>query len=265
MKLHIDIMGKGPSLLMLHGWGGNGGVWSTVRDELAGHFQLILLDLPGHGASQFDAKAMQDMAALADCIAEQIEQPVFCLGWSLGGMAALALAQRHPQKVKALITVASAPRFLCAGDWPDAVDGDVLAVFSRDVQDDPRAMLSRFIALQTRGSATQRDDARVLRQAMLENTMANPAALQAGLALLEKTDLRAGVPALKCPLLIMAGERDGLHPLAGMQAYAALSPSSRLQVINKAGHAPFISHKREFVDSVLAFLHANADGMSRRA
>ena len=51
MSLHVKIFGAGPDLVLLHGWAMHGGIWSGVRDRLAQHFRLHLVDLPGHGSS----------------------------------------------------------------------------------------------------------------------------------------------------------------------------------------------------------------------
>ncbi len=254
MTLHVETTGNGPSLVMLHGWGANSGVWAGIRDELARRYTLHLFDLPGHGQSEFNADAMRDMTSLASEIAEYIDEPTLWLGWSLGGMAALAIAQNMPTKVKALVSVASAPRFLRSDDWPYAVEAPVLADFAEQLQSDPQTALKRFVALQTRGSVTQRDDARILRQSLLEENMADAKALAAGLELLRNSDLRAALGNIRCPVLLLAGERDTLHPLAAMQATAETIPSARLKVIAGAGHAPFISHKDIFLETVLSFL-----------
>lgn len=265
MTLHIEQAGKGPALVMLHGWGANSGIWASIAGELAEHFRLHMIDLPGHGHSDFDAHVMKDITALADEVVGQVEKPAHWLGWSLGGMVALAIAQRYPDKVKSLLTVASAPRFLKAHDWPDAVDASVLGEFSRQVQKDPRTAITRFVALQTRGSETQRNDSRILKASLLGEGMASVEALEAGLNLLGESDLRAGMQKMTCTRLVIAGERDSLHPLASMKAYADLLPAADLRVIKKAGHAPFISHKQEFVTAALEFFQRHETGLSQSA
>lgn len=262
MRLNVETTGNGPSLVMLHGWGANNGVWAGVRKELARYFTLHLFDLPGHGQSEFSINVMRDMSSLAAEIAGYIDEPALWLGWSLGGMAALAAAQNNPDKVKALVTVASSPRFLKSDDWPHAVELFVLSEFAGQVQGNTRKALQRFIALQTRGSDTQRDDARVLRESLLEDNMPNQEALAAGLDLLRDTDLRAGLTDIRCPVMVVAGERDTLQPLASMQETAAAIPGARLKVIAGAGHAPFISHRTIFLETLLSFLQQQV-GMSR--
>ena len=50
--LHIHTIGKGPDLVMLHGWGMHAGVWRLVSTSLAANFRVHTVDLPGHGQSR---------------------------------------------------------------------------------------------------------------------------------------------------------------------------------------------------------------------
>ena len=49
MSLHIEVVGNGPALVLIHGWALHGGVFAPLVDRLAAHYQLHLVDLPGHG------------------------------------------------------------------------------------------------------------------------------------------------------------------------------------------------------------------------
>jgi pimeloyl-[acyl-carrier protein] methyl ester esterase len=78
--------------------------------------------------------------------------------------------------------------------------------------------------------------------------------LAEGLRLLEGSDLRAALPALRMPSLWIGGRRDRLvNPLA-MQAAAALAPDARFLQVEHAGHAPFLTHADAVADALLDFL-----------
>ncbi|RBE90559.1 pimeloyl-[acyl-carrier protein] methyl ester esterase, partial [Xanthomonas oryzae pv. oryzae] len=53
--MHIDVIGHGPALVLLHGWALHGGVFAPLVERLAPHYQLHLVDLPGHGFSRDDS------------------------------------------------------------------------------------------------------------------------------------------------------------------------------------------------------------------
>ncbi|WP_239689513.1 alpha/beta fold hydrolase [Aquitalea pelogenes] len=96
---------------MLHGWGLHGGVFDRVASQLADHYCVHLVDLPGHGASA--PLARFDADEVADLVDAQFPFPVQVVGWSLGGLIAQHWAARHPDKVKSLALVATA-RASCA-------------------------------------------------------------------------------------------------------------------------------------------------------
>jgi pimeloyl-[acyl-carrier protein] methyl ester esterase len=47
MSLHVETVGSGDDVVLIHGWGMHGGVWSDVRDALAAHYRVHVVDLPG--------------------------------------------------------------------------------------------------------------------------------------------------------------------------------------------------------------------------
>lgn len=113
-------------LVLLHGWGLNAEVWHCISEELASHFTLHLVDLPGFGRSRgFGAMSLDEMARQ---VLDAAPQNAIWLGWSLGGLVASQIALSQPERVKALVTVASSPCFSAQETWP-GIKPDVLASF----------------------------------------------------------------------------------------------------------------------------------------
>ncbi|HRP35108.1 MAG TPA: alpha/beta fold hydrolase, partial [Gammaproteobacteria bacterium] len=81
-----------------------------------------------------------------------------------------------------------------------------------------------------------------------------PAALAAGLDILATTDLRAALPGLRRPVLVVAGERDRLTPAEAGRRMAAGLPDARFLGLPGAAHAPFLSHPAAFLDAIGPFL-----------
>jgi len=131
--LHIQTIGEGPDLVMLHGWGMHAGVWQTIRARLASKFRVHTVDLPGHGQSR-DGNVATTLDSWAQQVAEtvipRLSGPACWLGWSLGGMVALQVADNYPSQIKRLVLVATSLRFCQADDWPDAVIPSVLKGFA---------------------------------------------------------------------------------------------------------------------------------------
>ena len=236
-------------LVLLHGWGLNAEVWHCVNEELASHFTLHLVDLPGFGRSRgFGAMSLDEMAQQ---VLDAAPQQAIWLGWSLGGLVASKIALDHPERVLALVTVASSPCFSAQEAWP-GIKPDVLAGFQQQLSEDFQRTVERFLALQTMGTETARQDARTLKQTVLSLPMPDVEVLNGGLEILKTADLRERLIALTMPHLRIYGYLDGLVPRKVVPLLDALWPESDSLVIAKAAHAPFISHPAEFCSALSA-------------
>lgn len=258
--LHVSSTGNGPDMVLLHGWGMHSGIWHDLVPQLEQQYRLHRVDLPGHGQSQavggtFDL--VQLAGLIRDSVATRLQGPAIWLGWSLGGLAALQIALDDPQRVRALILVASTPRFTRAADWPQAMDPVVLENFASQLNEDHRATLQRFLALQVKGSEDARRDLRELRQRILEEAGVDPLALQSGLAILQQADLRQRLPELNSlPLLWIHAQQDRLVPVEIQNDVRLQGPNMRRVIMQGAGHAPFISRADEFIQHIKAFIDA---------
>lgn len=240
-------------LVLLHGWGLNAEVWRCVSEELASQFTLHLVDLPGYGRSRgFGAMSLDEMAQQ---VLDAAPQNAVWLGWSLGGLVASKIALDNPGRVSALVTVASSPYFSAQDAWP-GIKPEVLAGFQQQLSDDFQRTVERFLALQTMGTETARQDARTLKQTVLSLPMPDVEVLNGGLEILKTIDLREPLASLALPHLRMYGYLDGLVPRKVVPLLDNLWPESQSMVVAKAAHAPFISHPGEFCSALSAFIRA---------
>ncbi|EOC8684008.1 pimeloyl-ACP methyl ester esterase BioH [Enterobacter roggenkampii] len=238
-------------LVLLHGWGLNAEIWHCIREELSSHFTLHLVDLPGFGRSHgFGAMSLDEMAQQ---VLDAAPQNAVWLGWSLGGLVASQIALSRPDRVKALVTVASSPCFSAQDAWP-GIKPEVLAGFQQQLSEDFQRTVERFLALQTMGTETARKDARTLKQTVLSLPMPEVEVLNGGLELLKTVDLRAPLASLTIPHLRIYGYLDGIVPRKVAPLLDDLWPKSQSMVVAKAAHAPFISHPDEFCSALTVFI-----------
>lgn len=253
MSLHIEVTGRGVPLVMLHGWGMHGGIWHETAARLAEDFQVHAVDLPGHGMSKLTQAFVLD--AVMEELSASFPMPVDVLGWSLGGIIAQRWAARAPQQVRRLVLVASTPCFAARDDWDCGMPQQTLAQFASELENSHAATLRRFLALQLRGSESERELLAILRERLFSRGEPDMQALRGGLDILRDADLRAGLPQLRQPVLAVAGERDKLTPPQASQYMAQAMPDAQAVVIEGAAHAPFLSHPDIFVAQVKSFLH----------
>lgn len=241
--------GMPPTLLCIHGWGLNGSVWQDLAGALAGRARVLAPDLPGHGARAGEGR-FGGLEAVADELAAGLDARVCVVGWSLGGLLALSLARRHPDKVSSLVLLAATPRFVRAPDWPHAMDPGVLADFARDLAGDFSSTLTRFLALQFLGAPGRGEALRTLKARCLAMPPA-PGALAEGLEILRGTDLRAELAGLTAPVHGLFGDLDTLVPVAVVPDLQRLRPDMSVHVLRGAGHAPLLTHVQEVADRLL--------------
>lgn len=239
-QIYAEVLGEGPDVVMIHGWGMHGGVWRVFAECLAASFRVTLIDLPGHGRSGMVADF--DLDGVGAALLEVAPARAHWLGWSLGAAIALNLAHRCPERVASLVMMAGSARFARSEDWPHAMDPEVLAKFARDMMDDCHHTLLRFLGLQVWGLEHSRELMKELRHRVEECEEPDADALKAGLAILQTADLRSVLAALRLPLLLLMGARDRLVPHPAGHAMADLASNAELCELEAAGHVPFLTH-----------------------
>ena len=253
MSLFIERLGQGPDIVLVHGWGLHGGVWGALPAHLAERFRVTVVDLPGHGRSRRSAPLR--LETVASAVAEMLPGPAIWLGWSLGALVALSAALAHRDKVLKLVLTGATPRFARAPDWPQAMSAEILEQFAADLRTDYQTTLQRFLSLQVGGADGAHASLRALRAELLRHGAPDPEALHEGLMILLETDLRARLSEIRAPTRVIHGGRDRLSFPGAARELAARLPQGRLDMIAAAGHAPFLSHAREFNACLDDFLH----------
>lgn len=244
-------IGSGPDLVMLHGWGAHSGVWGRFADCLASEFRLHLVDLPGHGRSR-DEYQEASLRSFADEVGDRFPGAHW-LGWSLGGLLALATALRSPGRIDRLVLISASASFLKKPHWPDGMSDDDFNAFRSGIEQDHLAALKRFAALQGHGTGGASEVRQEL-QACLDAAEPSKAALLEGLDTLAVTDLSAGLDRMQNPVMLISGDRDLVAAPVSVEQTARRIPGAVYRSVPDAGHAPFISHPSELCALVGGFL-----------
>lgn len=234
--------------MLLHGWGMGPGVFADWRSWLEPDQRVHCPALADYGGAPDDGHHGDPLGTIAARIADGLERPAHWVGWSLGGLIALAAARRTPAAVTRVTLVAASPRMAAAPGWP-GIDPHELERFRHDLLDDPMATHDRFLALQVHGSQGSRSVLRRLRHAVAADGLPSIDALRSDLDLLMLSDLRSDLDALSCPVDAVLGECDVLVPTTVAAHLGALAVPTR--IIPGAGHAPFISHPGVVTDALV--------------
>jgi pimeloyl-ACP methyl ester carboxylesterase len=244
------VVGSGPPLVMIMGYGGTMEVWDPrFVDDLARHFRVVIFDNAGIGQTQalsapltIDAMADQT-SALIDAL--RLGRPDV-LGWSMGGMIAQALAVRHPDQVNRLVLCATFPG---TGSAVVPSQAAVKALTSSNpgpylFPTDQGKAWQAFVAATSGYPSSRPASAPVItaqKGAVLEwFAGADPAGPLAS--------------TISAPTLIADGTVDRIDAVPNDHALAQLIPGSRLTLYPDAGHAFLFQEERPFAALIESFL-----------
>ncbi|MEM6579767.1 MAG: malonyl-ACP O-methyltransferase BioC [Pseudomonadota bacterium] len=221
-------------LVLLHGWGSDREIWRPLLAHLRPWADVTLLDIPGC-APGLAAEDVPDFESVLDAVLAVAPQRAVFVGWSLGGQLALALAAHAPERVSAVVTLCSNPRFISASDWP-GISNSELDDFRSRFSVDPAATLKRFRALQVQGARRPRSLLRRMgdvRRECLHTSMAS------GLKWLADIDQRSLLADLSVPQLHLLAKGDALVPIElyrSLERLLAHREQAVVQTISAASH-----------------------------
>jgi pimeloyl-[acyl-carrier protein] methyl ester esterase len=156
----------------------------------------------------------------------------------------LDIAARYPERVASLILLAGNPSYTQTGQWP-GMEVRLLDDFAEYLSKNCQATLLRFLSLQVRGLPDHKDILKALKTTVFECDAPDTNTLQGGLEILKHADLRPVLSGLNIPVSVILGGLDTLVPVAVGQKMQQLLPGLDLNIIDRAGHVPFLSHSRE--------------------
>jgi len=235
-----------PPLVLVHGWGMHSGLFQPWVRQLQQHWTVYAVDLPGHGGHRHLPLADEIGAAADQFHALTSHLPAATwVGWSLGGLLTLKLALQRPERVQRLVMLCASPCFVRSEEWPEGVDEKLIDQFGQDLRQDVHKTLQRFMALEVLGCANEQRLLKALKTLANHSPEPQAPALEAGLRLLQDTNLRPQLPGLRQPSLWIAGRRDRLVAPHAMQKAAQAAAAGKYAVIRGAGHAPFLTHADE--------------------
>ena len=236
-KMYCEVYGQGQPLLIIHGNGGSINDFIYQIPYFAKKYKVIIADSRAQGKSADSGDSLSyemmadDYAALLDAI--KIDS-AYVIGWSDGGINALLLAIRHPEKVKKLASTG-------ANLWPDTT-----AVFKEVVD----MVQSQYTFLKNKPDKNEKEkNGWKLVRLLLDEPHIPVSALQT----------------IKCPTLVIGGDHDVIKPEHTM-LIAQNIPSSYLWILPASGHSTPVVYKDDFnkvVDRFFSTPYRMIDGEGR--
>ncbi len=241
-------------LVFLHGWAQSRQIWCQQFDCFP---DALFLNLPGHASGnptdnqtdQINPIKQTDITTehWLEHIHAQLPEECTLIGWSLGGMLALQLAQQFPQRIKALALISSTPCFRQQHDWPAGCDESLFAAFEQALASQSPRLLNRFFTLMLHGDDLSRADYNALaKQAVDREHPASRNGLQQGLELLASLDTRTNIQQINIPTLLLHGQEDAIVSAESTHWLASNIENSQKYLFPHCGHAPFLTQPQRF-------------------
>jgi pimeloyl-ACP methyl ester carboxylesterase len=240
VKIHYEVHGSGPALLLSHGYSSTCRMWDGQIAALKDRYQVIVWDMRGHGESDYPAEpktysetlTVGDMLALLDLVRART---AIVAGLSLGGYMSLAFHASHPERVRALMLFDTGPGFKkdeARTRWNETANQraatlDAKGLAALNASDEVKLTRHRDatgLAHAARGMLAQQND-RVIQS-------------------LDKVGV---------PTLVLVGAND-TNFLAATDYMAAKIKGATKAVIPDAGHAANLHQPQRFNQAVDAFL-----------
>lgn len=239
----------GAPVILVHPVGLDLTYWDTQIEALRPVYDVIAFDLPGHGLSPGRPEDLR-FSHLADVTAELIAAssvgPAHVVGISVGGMVAQTLALAHPQLVRSLTLIATAPTFSEAGRAAlraraDAIrNGGMNAVLTPSIE---RWFTSATVA--HRPHLIDRITKTLLRD--------DPEIQAAMWAMIAELDVLDRLGEMRCPTRVLVGDRDTSTPPAVSELLAGRIVDATMRILPNASHLIHLEIPEAINTELLAF------------
>ncbi|WP_157638170.1 alpha/beta fold hydrolase [Flexithrix dorotheae] len=216
VQFHYRKGGRGPYLLLLHGFTLSSDQWTEYFDKFAEQYTVIALDFPGHGKSErtgkefnFDHWTQLTIKALEKLQIKQVK----AIGHSYGAITLMSIARQQPDLIKAMVLISGAHR----------LDSTMQAILLEDSFEKADVDLQNFYRKIHRDNMEQIQGIFSDIRKFAENS--SPL-------------IREQLGEIDLPILLIFGDRDSFYSMETIaEMYNAL-PNAQLWVIPEQGHAP---------------------------
>lgn len=249
IKLYYEMFGRGEPVLFIHGLGSSGRDWHNQVEFFSKHYQVITVDLRGHGQSSKRAGPYSMLlfaADMVDLITSLGVKPCHVVGISLGGMIAFQLAASRPDLFRSMVIVNSRPEF-------------IIRTFREYIQLWQRDLIARLFGMRTVGKMVSKQLFPKLEQEPLRKELVQHWAENDSRAYRESLHAMIGWSAvgqlgsMDIPTLVVAAEKD-YTPLSYKEAYVTQMPQAEMFVIPDSCHATPLDRPDMFNKTVMKFL-----------
>jgi pimeloyl-ACP methyl ester carboxylesterase len=249
LSIAYEQVGRGPALVLLHGFLCDSRVWRPQLEGLSNDFTVIAWDAPGAGQS-WDPPETFRMRDWAECLAGLLNlagvDSAHVLGLSWGGMLAQELYRREPRRVRSLVLADTYAGW--EGSLSKATSDERLATCLRDCSLPAQELVPKYLPSMHSGHAS--------REALEELAGIMADFHPVGFRLMAQASAPAMsdlLPQIGVPTLLIWGGADARSPMFVAQQFQRAIPNTKLVIIPGAGHLSNVEAPAQFNAEVRAF------------
>jgi magnesium chelatase accessory protein len=243
LRWHVQLLGQGPAILLIHGTGASTHSFRALAQRLAEHYTVVMPDLPGHGfTAEPTSNSGFSLPGVARGLAALLQaldiKPVLAAGHSAGAAVAIRMVLDGSITPGAVISLngallpfpgmaydffGPAARFLASS----TITAKAFTFFAGSHPSVERMLRSTGSRIDTEG------------QRLYARLVSSAGHVHGALALMANWDLRplaAELPKLRTPVILVTGSRDGMVPPSEAYRVRALLPSAELMPLRGLGH-----------------------------
>ncbi|WP_102345202.1 2-succinyl-6-hydroxy-2,4-cyclohexadiene-1-carboxylate synthase [Bacillus sp. Marseille-P3661] len=263
VEYYVEVHGKGEPLLLLHGFTGSGKDWHPFIEQWKTDFQLIVVDIIGHGKTEQPADhARYSIEAVANDLVEMLNllniNHTSILGYSMGGRLALTFTVLFQERVRALILESSSPGLKTNEEQEDRKTKDH-SLADKIEKGGIEAFVDfweRIPLFASQATTLPPDNRESLRKARLQNQPLGLANSLRGMGTGEQPSWWSRLKELTIPVLLLAGEWDEKFCNINKSMNVQLN-NSKFVIVNDAGHAIHMEQPSIFGKIIIDYLKDN--------
>ncbi len=249
-KIYCQSTGKGPAVVLLHGFLESGEVWKSFSRRLGESFRVISIDLPGHGNSDNigNLHTIDEMAEAVRQVLKSLEIPgCLMVGHSMGGYVALAFAEKYPRLLKGFVLFHSQ----AAADSPESrMNRDRTIAL---VQKDHHSFIKNFIPDLFDAGNVKKFGKEIEALKALADKTPEEGIIAALEGMKNRPDRQHVLMNAKVPVMFIIGKNDTRIPMEVIIPQTLLPEHSETLILDHVGHMGFIEASGKTFAAVKSF------------
>lgn len=229
------------NLLFIHGWATDSQIFLQQFEYFKAKFGILLVDLMAEESSADNLDYSENVANL---IKKLNLKNLVVIGWSLGSLVAIKLANILPERVSSLLLISATSKFISEKNYSCGQPLAVVRQLKQSLKKDYETTLNRFYGQMFSSDEEERGYKALFYDTVLPRMkMVTQNQVVRGLDYLINTDCRQLLSHLTCPVTICHGQDDIICPVGSAYYLERNIPHSKLVVIDNCGHIPFLTYE----------------------